>query len=218
MKNYREYFCQNLKAFRETKGLSQRQLSLQCGFAHSYVGQLERGKKDPSFESLVQMAEVLDVSIIDFFRDHQDQVADDIRDAILSATGAAEDILQSLSILSVKVESDLRMAGIWDAHGHILDFNRTVVEILEESEEELVGTEVWELSVFGDRDENRQWIKNKIEQIQDQPKIYRTRMELKPEPNQEIPTEVTLTPLTINGTEDYFILCEGHRLDDIEDS
>lgn len=216
MASLRELFCRNLKSLREKKGFSQRELSLKCGFAHSYVGQLERGKKDPSFESLVKLAEELNTSIVAFFRDQDNELPHTLKEALVALSETRDEVLQSLSVVTSQVDSELRMAGVWDSDGHILDFNRTTFEILHGSEDDILGTPVWELDVIGDRDENREWVKDRVSRIKNEPKVYRRRVKLFPPEGDPIDTEITLTPISVNGADQNFILCEGHRTEDIQ--
>lgn len=214
MSDLRELFCRNLRELRESRGYSQRELSLKCGFAHSYVGQLERGQKDPSFKSLLELAEELGVSVVDFFRD--DDESDDLQEAVLALEESQKEVLQSLSVLASQVESEVRMAGVYDSEGRILGFNRTVFEILHETENELLGKPAWELEVFGDRDENRDWMQDRIQRMKDVPKVYRRHFPLFTNKGDVLDAEVSLTPFTVGDVDQEFILSEAHRLEDIE--
>lgn len=215
MASLRELFCRNLKSLRENQGFSQRELSLKCGFAHSYVGQLERGKKDPSFESLVKLSEQLEVSIVDFFRGEESKPSLSLKEALIKLSETTEDVLQSLSVVTSQVDSELRMAGIWDSEGHVLDFNRTTFEILHGDEKDILGRPVWELDVIGDREDNREWVKDRVRRIKNEPKVYRRQVMLFPPEGDPIETEITLTPISVEGADQNFILCEGHRVEDI---
>lgn len=48
---------------RTAKGLSQEDLGLEAGLDRTYVGGIERGERNPSFGSLVKIAEALGVSV-----------------------------------------------------------------------------------------------------------------------------------------------------------
>ena len=51
-----------LKKFRQEKGLSQEALAEKTNLSSNYIGLLERGKKVPSLETFVELANALDVS------------------------------------------------------------------------------------------------------------------------------------------------------------
>jgi transcriptional regulator with XRE-family HTH domain len=49
-----------LRAAREAAGLSQTQLADEAGFDHSFVARLEMGKREPSRDTILALAEVLE--------------------------------------------------------------------------------------------------------------------------------------------------------------
>ncbi len=51
-----------LKAIREQRGLSQRELARMCGLGETQINKYETGLSDPNIESLKLMAENLDIS------------------------------------------------------------------------------------------------------------------------------------------------------------
>lgn len=55
----------NLKEMRKAKGMTQKQLGALCDISESMVSNLESGKKSPSFETLLKLAEALDCSVAD---------------------------------------------------------------------------------------------------------------------------------------------------------
>jgi transcriptional regulator with XRE-family HTH domain len=54
---------QRIRILRKGKGLSQEQLSELVGLTKNYMGLLERGRRNPSLETLQQIAYVLNVPI-----------------------------------------------------------------------------------------------------------------------------------------------------------
>lgn len=52
-----------LKAVRESLGLSQEQFAHKCALTKNYIGMLERGERNPSYLTLLQVARGLDISI-----------------------------------------------------------------------------------------------------------------------------------------------------------
>lgn len=55
-------FGRVLQQHRLTSGLSQENLSLAAGYDKNYVGMLERGERQPTLETLLDMARALDVA------------------------------------------------------------------------------------------------------------------------------------------------------------
>lgn len=56
--------AKNIKFFRNTKGITQEKLAEKAGVSGSYIGYLERGKKSPSLDLLVKIADVLQVDLV----------------------------------------------------------------------------------------------------------------------------------------------------------
>ena len=60
-----------IKAKRKQRGLSLRELSRESDMSHSYLSQLENGKKDsPSIEIVYKLSKVLGVRFIDLIPEH----------------------------------------------------------------------------------------------------------------------------------------------------
>lgn len=55
----------NVKKLRKAKGMTQKELGAKCDISESMVSNLESGKKSPSFETLLKLAEALDCSVAD---------------------------------------------------------------------------------------------------------------------------------------------------------
>ena len=53
---------------REKQGLTQEALSLETGVHRNYIGGIERGERSPSVAAIAKLADVLDVSLADLFR------------------------------------------------------------------------------------------------------------------------------------------------------
>jgi transcriptional regulator with XRE-family HTH domain len=60
-----ELIGNNIRIFRQKSGLSQEQLALQSGMNTSYIGQIERGEKNPTIRTLEKIATTLGISFID---------------------------------------------------------------------------------------------------------------------------------------------------------
>ena len=54
-------FGKALRKARESKGLSQDALAHRTGYSRNYVGQIERGEKNPSLRTIIDLAEALEV-------------------------------------------------------------------------------------------------------------------------------------------------------------
>lgn len=52
-----------IRYYRKNHGLSQEALAERCGFHPTYIGQLERGEKNPSLESIHKITTSLDISM-----------------------------------------------------------------------------------------------------------------------------------------------------------
>ncbi|MOA34323.1 HTH-type transcriptional regulator SinR [compost metagenome] len=56
-----------IRALRKEQGLSQEALGEKGGFHFSYIGQIERGEKNISLQSLAKVASALEVSVVQLF-------------------------------------------------------------------------------------------------------------------------------------------------------
>jgi len=54
-------FGMALREVRNTRSLSQEELSFECGSHRTYIGQLERGQKSPSLRTIFKLAKALKV-------------------------------------------------------------------------------------------------------------------------------------------------------------
>lgn len=61
--------ARRIRTLRERMGLSQEDFAVRCGISVSFASLLERGERSPSYETLVQVADALQVSLADLFRD-----------------------------------------------------------------------------------------------------------------------------------------------------
>lgn len=61
MSNIRQIVGQNIRHFRQIKGITQETLAEIVDVSGSYIGYLERGEKSPSLDLLVKIARTLDV-------------------------------------------------------------------------------------------------------------------------------------------------------------
>ncbi|AOZ92284.1 helix-turn-helix domain-containing protein [Paenibacillus crassostreae] len=66
MKNI-EVIGENIRILRQKSGLSQEQLALLSNMNTSYIGQIERGEKNPTIRTLEKIAAALKINITDLF-------------------------------------------------------------------------------------------------------------------------------------------------------
>lgn len=62
MIDIREIFGQRVRYYRKNKKLSQEQLAELCDLHPTYIGQLERGEKNASLETIMRVCEGLEIS------------------------------------------------------------------------------------------------------------------------------------------------------------
>lgn len=58
---------QKIKLIRKSKKLTQEELGNLCGLSYKFIGEIERGAVNPSMDSIVLIAEALNVTMSDFF-------------------------------------------------------------------------------------------------------------------------------------------------------
>ena len=63
MKQWQAIVGSNLRRLRQAKGLTQEQLALEAGLDLTYVGGIERGRRNPSLMVMVRIAEALSVDL-----------------------------------------------------------------------------------------------------------------------------------------------------------
>ena len=63
----KQLFIHNLKKRRKERGISQMALSLMCDTTSNYIGQIEMGRRNPSFEKIDKIASVLGISSYELF-------------------------------------------------------------------------------------------------------------------------------------------------------
>ncbi len=57
-----------LRKLRESKGISQEDLSLKAGYYHTYVNKIETGNYSPSLHTIWRLSHALGMSLTDFFK------------------------------------------------------------------------------------------------------------------------------------------------------
>lgn len=61
-------FGEHLRELREKRDLSQTRLSELAGLNRNYVGDVERGRRNPCLDNILKLAEALDVAPSELFR------------------------------------------------------------------------------------------------------------------------------------------------------
>lgn len=59
----------HLRKVRESKNISQEQLSRKAGYYHTYVNKIEMGNYSPSAHTIWRLADTLGLSLEEFFKD-----------------------------------------------------------------------------------------------------------------------------------------------------
>lgn len=59
----KEYIGKKVKEYRKINNLTQEGLGEKAGLHYTYIGQVERGEKEPSLKSLIKIAEALKVGV-----------------------------------------------------------------------------------------------------------------------------------------------------------
>lgn len=60
-------FGQEVRYWRAQQQLSQEELASRCGFHRTYIGQIERGERNPSLLNILTLCRTLGVSLPEFF-------------------------------------------------------------------------------------------------------------------------------------------------------
>ena len=68
-----EIFSANVEYYRKTAGFSQIELARQSGYAHTFINDIENGKKGASFETVENIAKALDVEPFFLFINSKDR-------------------------------------------------------------------------------------------------------------------------------------------------
>ncbi len=65
--NIAEIFGRQIKSYRKALSLSQEELAERCGLHSTYIGQVERGEKNASLESIQKLSRGLNIPIAKLF-------------------------------------------------------------------------------------------------------------------------------------------------------
>lgn len=67
--DWREIVGRNVRRLRQDKGLTQEQLAFEAGLDLTYVGGIERGRRNPSLLVMAALAKALGAHVADLVRD-----------------------------------------------------------------------------------------------------------------------------------------------------
>ena len=67
MANLRRLFGNRIREFRKAKKLSQQGLAAKAGLHYTYIGSVERGESNISFDNIVRIADALEIPLKDLF-------------------------------------------------------------------------------------------------------------------------------------------------------
>lgn len=79
MKSYQTVFIENLKYYREQKGISQAKLAELCECGTGTIGSIESARQFPSFDLLFRMSDVLEIHPADLFLRDASKSDDEIK-------------------------------------------------------------------------------------------------------------------------------------------
>ncbi len=95
--------ARRIRALRERRGLTQEDFATRCGISVSFVSLLERGERNPSYETLLQVAAVLGLPLWELFRleDMDDAGAHRLVDLARARRLTREDVDRLLAVAEV---------------------------------------------------------------------------------------------------------------------
>ncbi|MCP3710201.1 helix-turn-helix domain-containing protein [Paraburkholderia sp. CNPSo 3274] len=73
--SFRERLARNLRFFRGQQGLSQEDLADRAGIHRTHIGQLERGRRSVTLDTLVSLAQALGVDELELLAERDDVAA-----------------------------------------------------------------------------------------------------------------------------------------------
>ncbi|HXN41500.1 MAG TPA: helix-turn-helix transcriptional regulator [Myxococcaceae bacterium] len=71
------FLARRIRSLRERQGITQEEFATRCGISVSFASLLERGERSPSYETLLQMADALDIPLAELFRSAANPSYDD---------------------------------------------------------------------------------------------------------------------------------------------
>jgi transcriptional regulator with XRE-family HTH domain len=96
----RKFLGQRLRALRKERGLSQERLGERAGLSGKFIGEVERGEKSISIDSLYHVAVALDIPLPELTNLQQDR----------ARTGVSEDAQRIFALVARHGARDVRKA------------------------------------------------------------------------------------------------------------
>lgn len=72
-----DVLARRIRSLRERLGITQEEFASRCGISVSFASLLERGERSPSYETLLQIAEALEIPLAELFRSSSGPSYDD---------------------------------------------------------------------------------------------------------------------------------------------
>lgn len=69
--------AERIRLWRKRHGMTQADLAIRSGISVSFISMIERGERSPSYDTLVQLAQALDIPLSELFRAENEAPADD---------------------------------------------------------------------------------------------------------------------------------------------
>ena len=63
-----EFLARRIRSLRQREGMTQEEFASRCGISVSFASLLERGERSPSYETMLQIAEALELPLAELFR------------------------------------------------------------------------------------------------------------------------------------------------------
>ena len=105
----RQILSKNIKALRSQRSLSQMELAEKADISIPFLSNIERGKKWPYPETLIKLAEALDVEVCMFFQEKVPLPPGDVRSTL---TRFKKDISVSLhKTVTAAIDSSIEIIG-----------------------------------------------------------------------------------------------------------
>jgi transcriptional regulator with XRE-family HTH domain len=69
--------AERIRLWRKRHGMTQADLAIRSGISVSFISMIERGERSPSYDTLVQLAQALDIPLSELFRAENEAPTDD---------------------------------------------------------------------------------------------------------------------------------------------